>query len=55
MSLINVLAMVTFVKPVVPDNPLTSKLKTLLVELNAISETVEFEIMENGEYQLVTS
>lgn len=55
MSLINVLAIITFVKPVVPDGPLTAKLNTLLVELNAKSETVEFEIMENGEYQLVTS
>ena len=46
---INDLAMVTFVKPVVPEGPLTVKLISLVVELKASSVIVEFEIIEKGE------
>lgn len=41
--------MVTFVKPVVPEGPLTVNSSTSDVELNATSETVEFETIEKGE------
>lgn len=46
MSATRVLAIVTFVNPVVPEGPVAVKLNSWLVELNASAEIVELDATE---------